>query len=144
MIEKDTIRLLRECDAGAKMGVSSINDVIGHVRAPALKTALAVCRDEHQKLSREIRRELDRFKDSGKDPSPISQSMSGMTTGIRLAFNDTDKTVADLMTDGCGMGVKSLNRYLNEYKAADETSKDLTKRLIRLEERLIDDVKVYL
>ena len=33
MIEKDTIRLLRECDAGVKMGVSSINDVIGHVRA---------------------------------------------------------------------------------------------------------------
>ena len=58
MIEKDTIRLLRECDAGVKMGVSSINDVIGHVRAPALKNTLTVSRDEHEKLGQEIRREL--------------------------------------------------------------------------------------
>lgn len=28
MIEKDTIKLLRECDAGVKMGVSSIDDVL--------------------------------------------------------------------------------------------------------------------
>ena len=28
MIEKDTIRLLRECDAGVKMGVSSIDDFV--------------------------------------------------------------------------------------------------------------------
>ena len=28
MIEKDTVRLLRECDAGVKMGVSSIDDVV--------------------------------------------------------------------------------------------------------------------
>ena len=41
-------------------------------------------------------------------------------------------------------GVKSLNRYLNEYKAADERSKDLAKRLIRLEEKLTGDMRAYL
>ena len=28
MVEQDTIRLLRECDAGVKMGISSIDDVL--------------------------------------------------------------------------------------------------------------------
>ena len=144
MIEKDTIRLLRECDAGAKMGVSSINDVIGHVRAPGLKNTLTASREAHEKLSREIRAQLDRFRDSGKDPNPIARSLSGMTTGLKLAFGGGDRAAADLMTEGCGMGVKSLNRYLNEYRAADETSKDLARRLIRLEEQLCDDVKGYL
>ena len=32
MVEKDTIRLLRECDAGVKMGVASIDDVIDRVQ----------------------------------------------------------------------------------------------------------------
>lgn len=27
MIEKDTVRLLRECDAGVNMGISSIDEV---------------------------------------------------------------------------------------------------------------------
>ena len=31
MIEQDTIKLLRECDAGIKMGVSSIDDVLDYV-----------------------------------------------------------------------------------------------------------------
>ena len=144
MIHKDTIRLLRECDAGVKMGMSSINDVIGHVKAPELKQALTSCREEHEKLGKEIRRELDRFRDSGKDPNPIAQTMSELTTGVKLTFSGGDKTVADLMTEGCQMGVRSLNRYLNEYKAADEYSKDVAKRLIHQEEQLCDRVKGYL
>ena len=42
------------------------------------------------------------------------------------------------------MGVKSLNRYLNQYKAADEVSKDITKRLINLEEQLTIDTCQFL
>jgi hypothetical protein len=59
-------------------------------------------------------------------------------------MDNTDNTIADLMTDGCNMGVKSLNKYLNEYKAADEFSKDITKRLINLEEKLTVDIRKYL
>ena len=59
-------------------------------------------------------------------------------------MDNTDNTIADLMTDGCNMGVKSLNRYLNEYEAADEVSKDIAKRLINLEERLTIDIRKYL
>ena len=63
---------------------------------------------------------------------------------MKLGMDDTDATVADLMTDGCNMGVKSLNRYLNQYKAADEVSKDIAKRLINLEEQLAVDIRSYL
>ena len=65
-------------------------------------------------------------------------------TNVKLGLDTSDATIADLMTDGCTMGVKSLNQYLNEYKAADEVSKDITKRLINLEERLAIDIRGYL
>ena len=42
------------------------------------------------------------------------------------------------------MGVKSLNKYLNQYQAADEKSKDMTKSLIHLEERLAENMRPYL
>lgn len=57
-------------------------------------------------------------------------------------INDT--TVADLITDGCNMGVKTLNKYLNQYEAADHTSKDICNRLISIEETLCKDLKQYL
>jgi len=144
MIEQDTIKLLRECDAGIKMGVDSINDVLDYVRADSLKQSLTECKSEHNKLKEEIQTQLDRFHDEGKDPNPIAQSMSVMKTNVKLTFNESDHTIADLITDGCNMGVKSLNRYLNQYKAADEVSKDITKRLIHLEAQLAVDLRPFL
>ena len=144
MIEQDTVRLLRECDAGVKMGVSSLEDVMPAVHSPALLRTLSVCREEHEGLSSQIQQQLDRFGDECKNPSPIVQKMSWVKTKLELGLEDSAHTVADLMTDGCNMGVKSLNRYLNQYKAADERSKDISKRLIHLEQTLAEDVRAFL
>ena len=144
MIEQDTLKLLRECDAGVKMGVASIDDVMPHVKSKTLLDRLNKCKDEHEKLSLEIDSLLDKYRDDGKDPNPIAKGMSWMKTNLKLATDDSDSMVADLMTDGCNMGVKSLNRYLNQYEAADEVSKDICKRLINLEERLAIDIRDFL
>lgn len=144
MIEQDTVRLLRECDAGVKMGISSINDVLDSVRADNLKSRLSECKREHKHLENEIQSLLHRYRDEGKEPAPMAKSMSKMKTTMRMAVNQSDATIADLMTDGCNMGVKSLNKYLNKYKAADEVSKDITKRLINLEEQLAVDIRQFL
>lgn len=144
MVEQDTVKLLRECDAGVTMGIESIDQVRNHVKSQKLKDYLVECRREHDKLNSEIQSLLDKYGDDGKSPNPIAKGMSWIKTNVKLGIEDSDNTVADLMTDGCNMGVKSLNRYLNEYEAADEKSKDITKRLINLEERLAQDIRGYL
>ena len=144
MIEQDTIKLLRECDAGTKMGITSIVEVLAHVKDEDFQKKLTVCKEAHEKLQTEIDRLLEKYHDEGKNPNPIAKSMSWMKTNMKLGMEDCDATVADLMTDGCNMGVKSLNRYLNQHKAADEVSKDIAKRLINLEEQLAIDIRRYL
>ncbi|MBQ6707494.1 MAG: hypothetical protein IJM97_00940 [Clostridia bacterium] len=144
MIEQDTIKLLRECDAGVKMGVSSIDDVLKYVKSEAYRNFLLDCKKEHEQLDREIQEQLDKFNDEGKNPNPMAKGMSWMKTNIKITLDASDSTIADLMTDGCNMGVKSLNRYLNEYKAADEFSKDICKRLINLEEKLTIQSRKFL
>ena len=144
MIEKDTIRLLRECDAGIQMGISSIDDVLDRVADRDFLQMLNTCKKEHEKLEKEIRTCLGRFDDDGKAPNPIAKGMSWMKTTMKLGLEESDATVAALMTDGCNMGVKSLSKYLNQYKAADEKSKDLAKKLIALEEQLAVDIRPFL
>ena len=144
MIEQDTIKLLRECDAGIKMGVASIDDVVGRAKSHEFKQKLTQCKEEHEKLKTEINSLLGKYQDDGKNPNPIAKSMSWMKTNVKLGIDESDSTIADLMTDGCNMGVKSLNKYLNQYEAADEVSKDITKRLINLEEQLTIDMRQYL
>ena len=144
MIEQDTVRLLRECDAGIKMGASSIDDVFDYVESDKLKSLLNSCKDEHEKLKDEIECLLHDYLDEGKEPDMMAKGMSWIKTSMKLAIDVSDETVADLMTDGCNMGVKSLNKYLNRYKAADERSRDITKRLIELEEQLSADMRRFL
>ena len=144
MIEPDTIKLLRECDAGIKMGVASIDDVLDNVRSQSFRKSLSECKREHEVLEGEVQNLLSKYGDDGKNPNPIAKSMSWMKTNLKLGLDDSDATVADLMTDGCNMGVKSLNKYLNQYKAADEVTKDITKRLINLEQKLTEDIRAYL
>ena len=144
MIEQDTIKLLRECDAGIKMGISSIEDVLDHVQHSDLRNHLCRCKKEHEALGEEIESALARFHDDGKEPNPIAKGMSWIKTNMKLTMNESDRVIADLMTDGCNMGVKSLSKYLNSYEAADEKSKDIAKRLIKLEAQLAEDMRCYL
>ena len=144
MIEQDTIKLLRECDAGIKMGISSIDDVHPKAQDEQFKKLLFDCKEKHLELSRELDLLLAKYQDDGKDPNPVAKGMSWIKTNVKLAADESDKTIADLMTDGCNMGVKSLSRYLNQYKAADEASKDICKRIIKIEEQLGVDIRKYL
>ena len=144
MIEPDTIKLLRECDAGIKMGVSSIEDVLDKVRDEEFRKCLADCKIKHDKLKEEIHSLLTQYHDDGKEPDPMAKGMSWIKTNMKLAMDESDKTIADLMTDGCNMGIKSLRKYLNQYEAADEKTKDIAKRLINLEEKLVTDIREFL
>ena len=144
MVEQDTIKLLRECDAGVKMGVESIDDVLDYVSDEDLKKLLIRCKDEHLELNSKVQKLLEEYNDDGKDPNPMAKGMSWMKTNMKLVMHESDTTIADLMTDGCNMGVKSLHKYLNQYKAADEKSKDIAKKLINIEEKLTVDIRGYL
>lgn len=144
MIEQDTIKLLRECDAGVKMGISSIEEVQNHVQSSQLLQCLKACKAEHVALDREIQQQLARFSDDGKAPAALAKGMSRMKTNWKLTMNDSDATIADLMTDGCNMGVKSLCQYLNQYPAADEVSKGIAKQLIDSESALAEKIRLFL
>ena len=144
MIEQDTIKLLRECDAGIKMGVASIDDVLDYIHSNTFRQCLTECKNQHIKLKEEIQILLDEYHDEGKEPNPMAKSMSWIKTNVKLVMNESDQTIADLITDGCNMGVKSLNKYLNQYVAASEKSKDIIKRLINLEEKLAIDIRRFL
>lgn len=144
MHENDTLKLLRECDAGVKMGVSSINEVLPDVKSDEMRRCLTDCRNQHEILLSEIKTKLDENCDKGKEPAPAAKGMSWIKTNVKMALDDSDKTVADLITDGCNMGVKSLHRYLNQYSAADDVSKGFANRLITLEDNLAHQMRTYL
>lgn len=140
----DTIKLLRECNAGIKMGVTSLDDVLGHIRDEHLKRLLQESKDTHSRLGDTTHKYLLEYGDEGKEPAVMAKVMSWFKSNMKLEGDSSDRTAADIITDGCNMGVKSLYRYLHQYPAAEQKVKDLTMELIRAEDTLVKDLRDYL
>lgn len=144
MQSSDTIKLLKECDAGTKMAVSSIDEILEQVCDSKMKGLLQESKDHHEKLENDICAMLQEHDAAQKDPNPIAKGMSWMKTNMKMTMDNSDATVADLITDGCNMGVKTLNKYLNQYQDADKESKAVCGKLISIEEQLCKDLREYL
>ncbi len=144
MIEQDTIRLLRECDAGIKMGISSLDDSVKYVKNSELKSILDKSTQEHTEIKHDMQNLLNHYHDDGKEPPAMAKGMEWFKTNVKLAVDASDNAVAAFITDGCNMGIKSLSKYLNQYQAADEKSKNISKKLISIEERLAVDIRPFL
>ncbi len=144
MATQDSIYLLRECDAGAKMAMASLDDVKDRTRNTEMQKILLESRQQHELIAEQIHKLLDSIGTGEKDPSPMARGMSAVKTGVKMGLDDSDQTVADLITDGCGMGIKSLHRYLNQYAAAETIARAVCRMLIAVEEPLVCDIKRFL
>ncbi len=79
-MEDDTIKLLRECNAGIKMGISSLDDVMDHVKDNALEKLLMKSKDTHCKLGDETHDYLQECHDEGKEPAAMAKMMRAKMT----------------------------------------------------------------
>ncbi len=144
MSESDTVKLLKECDAGTKTAVNSMKEVLEKVKRAELLTLLTDSIEAHEKLGTKANEMLSEDGESGKEPALMARAMSWMKTNFKLLENDSDATIAGLITDGCGMGIKQLSEYLNQYPTADSRAVAIAKDVIKEEERLAKALREYL
>lgn len=143
-VNEDTIRLLKECNAGVKTAVTTIDEVLNKVESKSLERILTKNKQEHEELGNKAHEMLNECGKDEKDPSPMTKVMSKMMTEARLMMDSSDERVADMVYDGCNMGIKSLYRYLNQYDDADDKAKEIAGRLICLENGLMMKLRAYL
>ncbi len=140
----DTVKLLRECNAGIKMGESAIDMTIPKAKSGELRRILNACKDEHATLGDRTHSLLLRQGADTKEPHVMARMMSDARICTSLAMHGSDKKIADLMTDGCNMGVKSISMYLNRYKKASPEAKDIARKLINSESTLEQELRLFL
>lgn len=143
MPNDDTIKLLKECSAGTEMAIASINEVMEYAKEEKLHHILQQYLTAHQELRDEIHKKLSTYHDSEKAPNPIAKAMSWSKIKINLLVDSSSKEIAKLMRDGCNMGVKSLQKYLEQYPASSSDIKKITDRLITLERVFHDELDQY-
>ena len=143
-MNNDTKNLLKECNSGIQMGVSAIEQLLPHVNDTQLRKIIDESRWEHIELGNQTHKILNQSGEPIDAPSPMAKTMSKLKISTQYALNSDDSEIADLLTDGCNMGVKSINKYLNQYTNARTDVKNIAIGLVNMEEKLADNLRKYL
>ena len=143
-MNEESIGLLQACDSGTKTGMNSIRAVLDKVRDVELLRLLTHSMETHKKLGKEIMALLETARQEGRDPSAMARIGAWFKISMELLMEPTDQTVADLITDGCNMGVKQISVYFNRYPNADPKVKAIADRLRIEEEQLAKQLRLYL
>ena len=144
MATKETVAILKECDAGVKMALASLDDVWEHVQSTELRAILNTTRAQHQMVSREIQSLLSEFGATEKEPSPVARKMSSMMTRMKLGPEKSDADCARVLKEGCDVGVESLKGYLDRWRGAEVPARALCRTLVAIEEQLARELKAFL
>lgn len=140
-MNSDTIKLLKECNAGCKSATNSMEQVMPFVgESHGLHDILKKYNDEHISIGDECHALLNAVEEDEKDPHPAAKVFSWISTEMKLMMDSQPDHVAELLTDGCHMGIKSLSRYLNQYSEASEESRRLARKLIDCEKQFYDEL----
>ena len=126
------------------MAIAAINDVKDKAEDKMLISLMEKSLKEHDKLEEKIHAELNKFNDTEKNPNPLAHAMSWLKSNVKLIKGEHDKVIADLMTEGCNMGIKSISRYLNQYPSAMESVKGLCYDLVEIEENFSKELRKFL
>ncbi|RGO26845.1 hypothetical protein DXB23_05055 [Dorea sp. OM02-2LB] len=143
-MSEDTIKLLKECDAGCKMATDSIAQVEKYAEKEALKKLLDQYQKKHEKLKEEITEQLQKFQKEEQEPDKLASAFAWITTEMKLLMKDNSHQIAKIMMDGCNMGIQSVSEYLNQYPQASQESKSLAKKLVETEEMFMKELKKFL
>ncbi len=140
----DTIELLKECNSGCKCATNSMEQVESYIHDETFKNLITEYNQKHTAIGDKCHALLNDADRDEKDPGAMAKIFSKLSTDIKLAINDDTSKIADIMVDGCNMGIKSISKILNQCKNASSESIRLAKELISTEQAFMDNLLIYL
>lgn len=143
-MNEDSISLLKECNSGCKSATNSMEQVMEYVKDDGLKKLIENCNKKHINLGDECHDMLNKAGRDEEDPEKFSSKMAELGTEFKLMLNDDSYRIAELMVDGCNMGIKSISKAINKYHKADADVKNISYELISIEQDFMNDLLAYL
>lgn len=143
-LNKDTIELLSQINAGCKMAIDSLEQVEKYVDDKRLIDIIKKYNEAHIKIEDTSHQMLNNAGQEGQEPGLLSKTFAQMQASIKLLMKDDVHQAASILTDGCNMGIKSLWEYKNSFKTADAKSVKLCDELCDLEGQMIVELQPLL
>ena len=143
-MDRQTVTLLKECNAGCKMAIGSMEQLKNFLVNGDLEQTLTAYREQHKELEDESSKLLAKLGESDQQPDKLASAFSWITTEVKLRVRDDCTQIAKILMNGCNMGIQSISECMNRCPDASHASISLAKKLVKCEEKFMEDMKKYL
>ena len=140
----DTVKLAKEACRGCKYATEGISIARGYSKSGELSHLLESYEKEHKEIKSELSKKIRTLGEDEYNHPKIGAAMTKLHTNVMLTMDSSSKKIAELMINGCNMGIKSLAKEKNKNRFADKESRELTERLISTEQRMAKDLLAFL
>ena len=140
----DTISLLKACNQGCKYATNSMENLYPYIKDNMFRKLIDDYNGKHIKIGDECHTQLNEHNADEKDPKTMATVFSKMSVDMKMLADSSTEKIAELMLDGCNMGIKSVGKCMNRYTDASVTSRGLAQKLIDVEYEFMNDLMPYL
>ncbi len=136
-------KMLNYIRQNVEMGIDGIDMVKEHANDPKFRDLLIEQRGDYEKFFAECDKMLRSLDDEAEDLPVMAKMASEFMTTMKNLVERSDSSIAEDMMKGTNTGIIKLNEHLNDFEG-DPKIKEMTKRLLTVEERNIDALKKFL
>lgn len=137
-------RLLRKACQGTKYATETISIALNYVKGRELREILNRYNKRHEALKKDIIAALGSRGEGEYAHPSMPAEMAKMHMNISLSISNKDYRIAELMVNGCHMGIKTLWKDKNKCESDCPEAKRLTDELIRIEADMTEELLPYL
>lgn len=138
------VSLLQHIHQGAVMGIDSIKHMISLSEDSRFAAALQDQVGEYENVRNEAASLLRQQNQEPEGISTMAKMMSDMASNFKSMTDHSPSKLAEIMIQGSTMGTTNLTKQLNDYTGSDKAVQSLAKKLLKTEERNIEQMKSFL
>jgi len=127
----------------ADMGVSGIDSVLSRMDPSPLQKTLESQRSEYLDISRKARHMIESRGEEAQGAGLMARTSADWMTAGKMAMDDSPSKIAEMTIQGTTMGITKTLKHLHDSPEQGETTQ-LGNRLLRLQERNLEEMKKYL
>lgn len=138
------IEFLEYIYQNAEMGVETIRQIIEIAEQADFSEHLQAQLKEYQSIYDEAKQRLNECGHPEKDIGTMQKITVYMAIGMKTLTDKTPSHIAEMLIQGSTMGIIDAQKNIKKYFEAEDATEKLAIRLLKMEERNIEQLKKFL
>lgn len=138
------VELLNYIYQNSEMGVTTINQLIGICDNEEYKTLLQSQLTEYTNINKLAEEKINELNKEAKEINTLAKASTYMMINMKTLLDNSPSHISEMLIQGGTMGIIDITKKIKEYPNADKEILDLADRLLKFEQKNIEESKKYL